>query len=280
MKKKIIFVVIAVMLAFGTLNMSGCSGENIPVTDASEFEFDESTGMITGFIGSSKEINIPQEINGVPVQSIGEESFKGKEITAVNISDNVGVIVIYGAAFADCSSLKSVNVSDKTSINHTAFANCSSLKSIKVSDNNEHFASVDGVLFNKELTSIYCYPGGKSDKKYTIPDSVDFLAPYAFSGCTNLEKIKIPDSIDAINGSTFSGCTKLKDITLPDSFIIISGYDFSGCTALKNIDLPDNILRLKSNSFDGTTTVFRCTKSSQTEKTLIHAGYGDRIEYY
>ena len=58
MKKKIIFVVIAVMLAFGTLNMSGCSGKSIPVTDASEFKFDPTTGTIVQFIGTSTEINI------------------------------------------------------------------------------------------------------------------------------------------------------------------------------------------------------------------------------
>lgn len=41
-----------------------------------------------------------------------------------------------------------------------------------VSENNEHFCSVDGVIYSKDMTTMYLYPDFKKDTSYTIPNSV------------------------------------------------------------------------------------------------------------
>lgn len=47
-----------------------------------------------------------------------------------------------------------------------------SLKEIKVSDENAFYKSLDGVLYNKDMTELLAYPHQKPDKTFTIPDSV------------------------------------------------------------------------------------------------------------
>ena len=47
-----------------------------------------------------------------------------------------------------------------------AFEDCSALNSINVSENSNHYASIDGILFNKDLTSIIQFPIGKKIEMY------------------------------------------------------------------------------------------------------------------
>lgn len=47
-----------------------------------------------------------------------------------------------------------------------------SLKEINVSEGNAYFKSVDGVLYNKDMTELIAYPYQKGNISYTIPDTV------------------------------------------------------------------------------------------------------------
>lgn len=60
------------------------------------------------------------------------------------------------------------------------FCGYSSIKSIVVDENNPDFSSEDGVLYNKDKTVIVCYPAGKTDETYTLPDSVEISWSLAF----------------------------------------------------------------------------------------------------
>lgn len=51
---------------------------------------------------------------------------------------------------------------------------------ICVDENNECYKSVDGVLFNKDMTELVCYPGGKKAESYTVPSSVKTIGDCAF----------------------------------------------------------------------------------------------------
>ncbi len=48
-----------------------------------DFKFDEKTGKITNYIGNSKDVVIPSEIDGVKVRVIGKCAFKGKGLKSV-----------------------------------------------------------------------------------------------------------------------------------------------------------------------------------------------------
>ena len=135
-------------------------------------------------------------------------------------------------------SVKSITIPDGvTGIGDGAFACCSSLQSINVSKDNKHFASVDGILFNKDLTAIVRFPQKNDVKEYVIPTSVTEIRNSAFSGCSSLQSIDIPDSVTEIGDSAFSDCSSLQSIDIPDSVIEIGDGAFSGCSSLQSINV-------------------------------------------
>ena len=152
------------------------------------------------------------------VTSIGNGAFLGcKGLTSITIPNSVTNIGF--AAFSGCSSLTSITIPNSvTHIGDTAFNACTSLESITVDVNNPNYCSEDGVLFNKDKTTLIQYPIGKQDTyAYTIPNSVARIEHESFEGCTGLTSITIPNSVTSIGGSAFSGCTGLTSLTIPDS---------------------------------------------------------------
>lgn len=166
------------------------------------------------------------------VTAIGSDSFKSlTNLSDVSIPE--GVTAIKQGAFGGCKSLKNVTlptsleVLEYASFNgctgltsvtipknvrtmvvfafHNPFSYCTSLKSIDVDPENTYFTSVDGVLFSKNLGTLYCYPGGKKDSHYIVPQGTYQIGGFAFSGCPNLARVTIPDSLHIIGMYAFSG---------------------------------------------------------------------------
>ena len=97
------------------------------------------------------------------VTCIGGHAFVGCDSLA-SIVIPKSVTSIGDSAFYNCSSLTSVTIGNSVeSIGESAFEDCSSLVSINVATDNSHYCSVDGVLFNKDRTTIIRYPQGKSE---------------------------------------------------------------------------------------------------------------------
>ena len=116
-----------------------------------------------------------------------------------------------------------------------AFVGCSSLQSIFVAKDNTSFRSVDGVLYNINLTEIIRVPQNCQMSSFTIPNSVTKIGNGAFYGCTSLQSIDIPNSVTEIGDDAFFGCTSLESIDIPNSVTEIGWIDFWGCTSLQSI---------------------------------------------
>ena len=98
---------------------------------------DDTIG-ISGYIGNANDITIPSEIDGRKVTSIADR------------------------AFWNCTSIKSITIpTSVTSIGKRVFGYCYNLASINA-DNNLNYSSVDGVLFDKNIKTLICYPAGKT----------------------------------------------------------------------------------------------------------------------
>ena len=182
------------------------------------------------------------------VTSISVSTFYGcSSLASIIIPD--GVTSIGSEAFSGCSKLTSITIPDGvTSISDSVFSGCSSLTSITVSEGNTAYLDIEGVLFNKNKTTIISYPGGKSNE-YVIPDSVTNITVSAFSGCSKLTSIIIPDGVTSIGNSVFYKCSSLASITIPDGVTSIGSEAFSGCSKLTSITIPDGVKVIRASAF-------------------------------
>ena len=175
----------------------------------------------------------------VGVTSINSMTFNGcSSLTSISIPKNVTTIDFF--AFNGCSSIKSITIpASVTNLGRNAFARCSNLKSITVDGNNENYVSQDGVVFNKDKTTIICCPGGKSGV-YTIPKSVREIGAGAFYGCENLTEIVLPNTVTSIHNDAFYGCSLITSLMIPSSVTSVGMNSFGGCNKLKNIKVDED----------------------------------------
>ena len=83
---------------------------------------------------------------------------------------------------------------------------CDSLltEAYEVSPDSQYYAVINGVLFSKDLTTLYCYPAMKKGWYYQVPSTVKTIAADAFFGAYYLRELVIPDSVTTIEeGWTF-----------------------------------------------------------------------------
>jgi hypothetical protein len=121
-----------------------------------------------------------------------------------------------------------------------------------VDTNNPAYSSLDGVLFDKNQTTLIECPGGKTGK-YTIPNSVTSVANYAFFSCTSLTDVTIPNGVTAIGAYAFDYCTSLGKVTVPGSVLSIGFDAFIACSSLTAVYFQGNTPNVNSNAFYGQT---------------------------
>ena len=168
------------------------------------------------------------------------------------------VTSIGSSAFYGCSKLTSIFIPDSVS-GKIEFGSCSNLTTIDVATNNVDFSSENGVLFDKNKTALICYPSGKTENNYNIPDSVTSIGNSAFSGCTSLTSVTIPNSVTEIHSCAFEGCTSLKTVTIPNGVTYIGSGTFSGCTSLTSITIPNSVTYIDYGTFSGCTSLTSIT---------------------
>ena len=183
--------------------------------------------MQTEVVGGKTWSYYPSADGGVCLYAVGRNTCGSLAIPATLGGKTVRHIA--AGAFKHCGGLTSVTIPDSvTSINGSAFSECENLTNIAVSAHHPHFCTVDGVLFNKAQTELICYPTGKPDSVYKIPQGVASIGDYAFRGCLNLTSIIIPDSVTSIGEGAFGICFNLGIVRYsgtPEQWLSISVGD-------------------------------------------------------
>lgn len=152
-------------------------------------------------------------------------------------------------AFLACDKLTSLTIPwSINEIKNAAFSGASSLKNIFVDPENKYFNSEDGVLFSEDMSRIICFPRGRSEATYTVPNNVVIIENGAFSSCYNLKEVILPCSLKSIRNEAFK-FSGIESITIPESVIEIDAEAFSWCCDLKHILLPHNVRHIGSESF-------------------------------
>lgn len=137
---------------------------------------------------------------------------------------------------------KMINVTMPSTINDLSnglFDDRPSLVAINVDSQNANYVSVDGILYNKDKTTILRYPSGKQGNSFTIPQTVKTIEDLAFTNCINLENITLPNQLRTIGWWAFSGCNKLKSVRIPLSVEEIGQSTFADCMALTDFELDE-----------------------------------------
>ena len=100
-----------------------------------EYELLDKGAVITRYTGTSKDVVIPDEIEGVDVVEIGFYAFEAKyDVRSVAIPETV--TLIGEGAFMDCASLETINIPEAvTGIDRGAFVACTSLEEITIPAN-------------------------------------------------------------------------------------------------------------------------------------------------
>ena len=222
-----------------------------------DFTFDATTGTIKKYNGNDAVVNIPSEINGTPVTTIGNAAFRDSSVTSVTIPANV--TEIGSNAFAGCTNLTSVHYEGDWS-NLTIQSGNPAVQDAA----NEQLFDFEFILNNTavivtnykckgtaaDVTIPSCYKGkpvtainnaafpNSAVTSVTIPDSITSIPDAAFVNCSNLTNISIPNSVTYIGFSAFDGCASLKSITLPSSLRTIGNSAFAGCPSSMTVTYP------------------------------------------
>ena len=221
----------------------------------------------------------------VSVTTIGENAFNGcSQLGSVTIPGNV--TTIGDCAFYWCTNLTSVTIpASVTTIGSSAFSVCESMTEISVDSGNSTYSSENGVLFDKDKTTLICYPAGKTDTSYSIPDTVTNIARYAFNYCAKLDSVTIGNNIETIGVGAFSNCTgltsvdfgnnvttidsdafykcsKLGSVIIPASVTTIGSSAFSSCKNLTSVTIPASVTTIGSSAFSTCTSITSVTASA------------------
>ncbi len=288
MKKRVLSLLLVLLMVLSLVPVSALAWwheeTDVPyAVKGGNIYFDKSTGTITDCDSGVTEANIPSEIDGVKVTSIGPFAFSDCiSLTSITIPDSM--TAIEEGTFSGCTSLKSITIPDGiTSIGAFAFNNClclesvfipegiesigvgafrtcNSLERIDVAAGNEAYSSIAGVLFTKDQKTLVVYPCSKADKSYVIPESVTSVSEEAFAFCTKLENVSLTDKIKIIEYGTFRESSNLRSIVIPDSVCEIGNWAFAGCESLETVSIGKNASKIGDMGFTFPYVFGRCAR--------------------
>lgn len=259
-------VILSILLLISSNSAMAYESGIASVTNESDFEFDPETHTITAYNGNDTSIVIPSNINGVEIYNIGAYTFTSDasslDITDITVSE--GIVNINGFAFSGCGSLAEIHLpSTIKSVEPDSFDSCIDLQSIIVNGDNNYFKSIDGVLFNSAATDLIQYPIGKSDKSYTIPETVTQISGSAFKDC-NLESVIFPENLKTISDYAFAFCDKLTSINLPKKLEVIGEGAFEYCK-FDSVVIPKSVTKIGNFPFMGNFELQEITIYTQTD---------------
>lgn len=223
---------------------------------------------------------IPEEIDGKKTRRIADFAFRDcSEITSVAFPGSVreiggfsfagcaalrevafskGLDMIEDYAFYKCRAITNVALPESlTDIGSEAFGGCSlgtvrlpsgleycgpgwDCEAFEIADDGVNLKTIDGVLFDKEGTTLIAYPLARLAASYAVPDGVQKIGHDAFCGARRLESVTTPESLRTIGDSAFMGCDALANASFPDGLTTVGDGAFSGC-ALGVARLPASL---------------------------------------
>ncbi len=194
---------------------------------------------ITGVLpGAKGELAIPSSIEGHEVYGIDDKAFEScLEVTTIAIP-------------------KTVRFLQPGTLNR-----CRGLEDIVVAEDHPEFASVDGVMFDKQMTKLLAVGSGRRGE-YKVPGTTTEIGPSAFLRCWHLKSVVIPKGVTDIGGHTggvFQECRNLKSIEISDTVTNIGQKSFQDCDRLTEVTVPPKVTAIPFGLFWRCTNLTRVT---------------------
>lgn len=162
------------------------------------------------------------------LKSIGRNAFQNSAIATIQLPNSLKTLGV--EAFHSCKQLTSIDIpAGTTNVASQAFTSCTKLTSINVDNSNPNYASLDGMLMNKDKSRLMTFPPGKANSRYT----------------------RLPSFITAID-SAFYSCAEVTNVTIPRTVTEIGDFAFSNTKNLKSISFLGDIPSLAAKTFHNT----------------------------
>lgn len=226
------------------------NGYHNDITIPSKVKYNGETLNVTGIAHQAfafcdiKSVKIPSS-----VKRIGTYAFyQCSKLTRIDIPE--GVQEIDMCAFAEIPNIAKFTIPASVQfIDEVAFGGCKALKEFKVSADNNFFTTADGILYEKDMSRLVCYPAGKEDQIFTLPESVVVLDQMIFADCENLHHVVLHDHLEEVGAGMFQNCSNLESVKMPLNLQILPVNTFRKCSSLYAIEGCDNVAMVGDYAF-------------------------------
>ncbi len=215
------------------------------------------------------------------VREVGQQAFRDcarlRELTLVGNDDG---LTFGDSVFQNCVVLNTINFSASVGefAFHSVFDGCDNLVSINVDPANQTYSSDDGILFNKDRTSLLFYSRLKGN--YEIPESVKTIGASAFADNELITSLTIGANVTMIEAGAFQSLINLTSLNIEsgDNALIIGENAFASCIGLTELTLPARVTEVSSGAFMNATQIETLTLNDGLKVIGAQAFSGTGIE--
>jgi len=211
---------------------------------------------------SATEIDIPSEIEGLPVTIIGYKAFYNNDnLKNVTIPDSV--ISIEDHSFGTCDGLKSITIPDSViSIGEGSFSGCDYLANVTIG---KSVTSIEKEAFAYSINLI----------SITIPDSVITIGDWAFRQCNNLANVTIGENVTSIGYKAFYQCYDIISITIPESVTNIGDCAFDDCSRITSVIIENPECEI----YDSKSTIYSTKATIYGHENSTAQAYAEKYDF-